>query len=492
MTQDSTPDSTPQSTSAKDTKSAAKNRLPKVAIIGRPNVGKSSLLNLLAGRRVSIVDPTEGVTRDRVSTVATLHPMYEGQPTRYLEIIDTGGYGISDSQNLTKSVERQIAMAVQEADIILFVIDAQTGVMALDIDVARLLRQGRAKGKTPGSADAIKAAKVPVLLIANKVDGPRHEADAYEATRLGFGEPIPVSASTQYRKHELFEVLREKIDFDAICETNESPNMGILMAVVGKRNAGKSTFVNALAGEERVIVSEVEGTTRDSVDVRFEMDNEIFTAIDTAGVRKTKSLDGDIEYYSHHRSLRSIRRADVVVFFIDASVPISQVDKQLGNEVLEHYKPAVIVVNKWDLAEKNYTEEEYVEYLDKNMKGLSFAPIIFVSSVQNRGVRDVVAMALNLHQQACHRMGTSELNRIVHELLDKHQPSSPHGHSPKIYYVTQLATNPPTIGLFVNDPTMFDPTYQRFLINRFRETLPFSEVPIKLLLRGKKGAPGEA
>lgn len=480
MTQDATP--------AKNTNPFDQNRLPKVAIIGRPNVGKSSLLNLLAGRRVSIVDPTAGVTRDRVSTVATLHPQYEGQPTRYFEVIDTGGYGIEDSQNLTQSVEKQIALAVDEADLILFVIDAQTGVMALDIEVATLLRQGRAKGKTISSPDAIKPAKVPVLLIANKVDGPRHEADAYEATRLGFGEPIPVSASTQYRKHELFEILREKIDFDALGE-NTNPDMGILMAIVGKRNAGKSTFVNALAGEDRVIVSEIEGTTRDSVDVRFHMDGETFTAIDTAGVRKTKSLDGDIEFYSHHRALRSIRRADVVVFFIDASVAVSQVDKQLANEVLIHYKPAVIVVNKWDLAEDKYTEEEYVDYLDKNMQGLNFAPIIFVSAKLNRGVRDVVAMALNLHQQANHRMGTSELNRIIHEILDKHTPSSPHGHSPKIYYVTQLATNPPTIGLFVNDPTMFDPTYQRFLINRFRETLPFSEVPIKLLLRGKKGAP---
>jgi len=456
-------------------------RIPKVAIVGRPNVGKSSLLNLLAGRLVSIVDPTAGVTRDRVSTICELPPIYAGEPTRYIEVIDTGGYGIEDSQNLTSHVEQQIAHAVAEADLILFVIDVQTGILPLDQQVARLLRQGR--------GDQIKAAKAPILLIANKVDGPRLDAEAFEAARLGFGDPIAVSASTQYHKQDLIEALRNAIDYDAIGATEAKPDPGILIAMVGKRNAGKSTFVNALAGEERVIVSEQEGTTRDSIDVRFEMDGKIFTAIDTAGVRKTKSLQDDIEYYSHHRSLRSVRRADVVVLFIDALVPVSQVDKQLGHEILKHYKPVVIVINKWDLAEKQYTQDEYVEYLDKSLQGLNFAPIIFASAKNNEGIREVVGMALNLHQQASHRMGTAEINRIMQEILTKHQPSSPHGHSPRIYYVTQLATNPPTIGLFVNDPTMFDTTYQRFLMNRFRETLPFSEVPIKLLIRGRKTAP---
>ena len=371
-----------------------KPRLPRVVIVGRPNVGKSSILNLLAGRRVSIVDPTAGVTRDRISTVVTLQPIYEGQATRYLEVIDTGGYGIEDSQNLTRDVEKQIAAAVAQADLVLFVIDAQTGILPLDQEVANLLRQGvkRKQGRE------MKSSPAPVLLIANKVDGPKLEADAFEAAKLGFGEPVPISANTKYRKHEFLELLREKIDFDAINSVSEHPDAGTLIAVVGKRNAGKSTFVNALAGEERVIVSEQEGTTRDSVDVRFEMDGHVFTAIDTAGVRKTKSLDGDIEYYSHHRALRSIRRADVVVFFIDASVPVSQVDKQLGGEVLEHFKPVVIVVNKWDLAEKDYTQEEYVEYLDKAMQGLNFAPIIFISAQKQQGIRDVVAMALTYNE----------------------------------------------------------------------------------------------
>lgn len=448
--------------------------IPKVVIVGRPNVGKSSLLNMLAVRRVSIVDPTAGVTRDRVSTTIELKSEDRAKPSRYIDVVDTGGYGIEDSQNLTAQVEEQIAHGLAQANLVLFVIDAQEGVTPLDKVVAKLLHTTRDK----------KGA--PVLLVANKVDDTQLEANIYEFLKLGFGEPIAVSASTARNRAELVDAILDRIDWEKIGATSEKPDPGVLLAIVGKRNAGKSTLVNALAGEERVIVSEIEGTTRDSVDVRFELDGKVFTAIDTAGVRKTKSLHGDIEFYSHHRALRSIRRADVVLFLIDAAVPVSQVDKQLSSELQRHFKPTVIVVNKWDLAQEKATQEDYLKYLDQELVGLNFAPIVFATASAKEGHREAAAMALNLYAQASHRVGTSELNRTLEQIIAERAPTSGIGRKPKIYYVTQLATNPPTIFLSVNDPNMFDAAYQRYLINRFRDTLPFAEVPIRLIIRGRQ------
>lgn len=450
--------------------------LPKVVIVGRPNVGKSSLFNLLANRTVSIVDPTAGVTRDRIETEVELPPTSPDSPPRRFQLVDTGGYGIEDSQNLTADVERQISLGVQSADLILFVMDAQTGIVALDQEVARLLRNSKTKAR--------------VLMVANKVDSEKLEPAAYEAQRLGFGTPLCVSATTSHNKWELIDAIVAAIDWTQFPDTHVPTDQGMLLAIVGKRNAGKSTLVNALAGQDRVIVSEVEGTTRDSVDVRFEIDGKVFTAIDTAGVRKGKSRKGDIEYYSHHRSMRSIRRANVCVLLLDATVPVSQVDRQLVNELLKHFKPCVVVVNKWDLNTNQITEEKYVEYLDKELQGLKFAPVVFISARENEGIREVVAVAQNLYEQASHRVSTAELNTIFHTILEEKAPTSGVGRRPKIYYVTQLEVHPPTIALFVNDPNMFDPSYQRFLLNRLRDDVPYSEVPIKLIIRARK-KPGE-
>ena len=469
--------------------------IPKIVIVGRPNVGKSSLLNMLAGRRISIVDPTAGVTRDRISANIELAPDEAGPP-RVVELIDTGGYGVEDVQNLTADIERQIARGLDLADVVLFVVDAQQGVTPLDQTVAQYLRQA--------GRDSQRRSETPILLVINKVDSLTQEPAAYEAMKLGFGDPVLVSAVTKHNLHELtnrlyralptHEQLLERYSSEQTdasggggVDASRALDEGLRLAIVGKRNAGKSTLVNAIAGEERVIVSDQEGTTRDSVDVHVEHRGEIFTIIDTAGMRKRKSVKQDIEYYSMHRALRSVRRADVCLLVIDATLPISQVDKQLSGEILKHFVPAIIVVNKWDLVEGQATQEDYMEYLDKELIGLSFAPIVFTSAKDREGIVEVLAMAHNLYEQASHRVSTSEMNEVFERIAEERGPSSKGGKRARIYYATQIEVRPPTIMLSVNAPELFEANnYQRFLLNRLRDELPYSEVPIKLVVRGKQ------
>jgi GTP-binding protein len=448
--------------------------LPKIAIIGRPNVGKSSLLNSLAGRRVSIVGPTAGITRDRVAYEIEVPPPKRGEPPRHCELIDTGGYGIYSGQEklslIRAEVERQINVAIDEAALILFVFDAQEGVTPLDKEFANVLRRRL--------GDLSR-----VMVLANKVDAASHVFLADEGYTLGFGQPFPISATTGTGKVELLETISQRIDFSAAVAP---PRTELLLAIVGKRNAGKSTLVNALAGSERVIASELPGTTRDSIDVRFEMDGQHFTAIDTAGVRKRKSLADDVEYYSLHRALRAVRRADVCMLLIDATVPVSQVDKKLAHEITEQYKPCVIVVNKWDLVADKLSPDDYPEYLGKMLKGLTYAPIAFICAKTGEGVKEAVQMALNLHHQAQKHVGTGELNRVFQDILNERGPSSKLGSAAKIYYVTQPATSPPTLAMFVNKPDMFDNSYQRYLLNQLRARGLFEEVPIKLIVRERR------
>lgn len=448
--------------------------LPKVAIVGRPNVGKSSLLNTLSGRRISIVDPTAGVTRDRVSTEVELPPARRGGKPRHCELIDTGGYGVYSGDeewgSLTADVERQIGLAVDESQLILFIVDAQSGIAPLDQEVARLLRKR--------VADLSK-----VVLVANKVDDRSHEAAAMDTMRLGFGEPAMVSATGKRGKHELLELISQRLGESAQAAPKAS---GLLLAIVGKRNAGKSTLVNTLAGAERVIASEIPGTTRDSVDVRFEIDGRTLTAIDTAGIRKRKSLANDIEYYSLHRALRSIRRADVVVLLIDATEQVGTIEKQLGSEIVEHFKPCVLAVNKWDLVQERTTTDKYVEYLEKVLTGLTYAPMAFISAKDNDNVRGLVKTASDLHEQAGQRVPTGQLNAVVQQILQQRGPSTRLGRQAKVYYATMASVHPPTIALFVNHPELFTQSYQRYLTNQFRKHLPYEEVPIRLLIRGRR------
>jgi GTP-binding protein len=291
-------------------------------------------------------------------------------------------------------------------------------------------------------------------------------------------------------KVDLTEAVAEQLDFEVGAPAEASSEL--LVAIVGKRNAGKSTFINALAGQERVIVSEVPGTTRDSVDVEVRLGGRRFMLIDTAGVRKKKSLAGDIEFYSFQRAMGSIGRADVVALFIDASVKISQVDKKLSREVAEQYKPVVLVVNKWDLAENVAEAEDYAEYLAKVFPHLSYAPISLTTATEGANVRQTIDLAGQLFAQARHRMGTGELNQVIREIVAERGPSHKGGtRPPKILYATQVATAPPTIVLFVNHLKSFDETYRRYVFNQLQDRTPFAEVPIRLIFRQRRGGEGE-
>ncbi len=458
--------------------------LPKLAIIGRPNVGKSSLFNRLAGKRISIVDPTPGVTRDRVTTVVELRPPpgTDDPDPRFVELMDTGGYGVyvaeggqiddagKDLAELTPDIERQIRSAAEQADLILFVIDAQDGVVPLDETVARLLRGA---GLSP-----------KVIPVANKVDDPSWDADGVEAAALGFGDPALVSANSGYGTRALGELLWDRVDAVRAHERPEDPT--VRFAIVGRRNAGKSSLVNALAGEPRVIVSEIAGTTRDAVDVRFELDGKALVAIDTAGVRKRKSWADDVEFYSNARTDAAIDRADVCVLLLDATERSSQVEKRLASQLEEKYKPAVIAVNKWDLVASKLSPKDYIEYLTQEFPGLEFAPIVFVSAKDSTGLRELLGMVANLAQQAAHREGTGRVNHAVRAILEARGPSSNLGTRAKVFYVAQIDVKPPTIAMVVNKPSLFEGSYERYFKNQLREHLPFSEVPIKLVFSERK------
>jgi GTP-binding protein len=430
-----------------------------VAIVGRPNVGKSSLFNWLAGRRIAIVDPTAGVTRDRVSTLVQLDD-------RYVELVDTGGIGVQDVDQLTAEIEQQIRLAIEQAAVILFVVDGRAGVAPLDEEVAERLRH----------------VNKPVLCVANKCDSPELDPQAAEFYKLGQSKVVCVSAQQNRGRKELCNLLQGLLPEAGGDEAPQS--VALKLAIVGRRNTGKSTFINCLARSERMIVSEVPGTTRDSVDVLFERDGLAFVAIDTAGVRRKGSIQSDIEFYSLARAERSIRRADVVLLFLDARLRVSKVDKQLAEYVLEQHKPAIFVVNKWDLMVPLPTGK-MGDYIRATFPNLEHVPIAFVTAKEGRNVHAVLNLAQNLHKQASARVSTGDLNRVLREAVAASPPPMRQNRRPKIFYGTQAATNPPTIVLFTNGPDLLDNTYLRYLLNTFRDRLPFSEVAIKLYVRHK-------
>ena len=430
--------------------------VPKVAIVGRPNVGKSSLFNWLARRRLAIVDDYEGVTRDRMTTLIE-------HEDRYFELIDTGGMGVVDEDDLTADVVRQIELAINSADVILLVVDVQTGMMPLDEDVAERLR----------------GVERPIVLVANKSDQPHQDMLAEEFHKLGRGHLICVSSTQNRNRDGLLELIGDRLP-EANDEIVDEPQMKV--TIVGRRNVGKSTFVNTLAESERMIVSEVPGTTRDSVDVQFEVDGQTFTAIDTPGLRKRKSQRTDLEFYGTHRAQRSIRRADVVLMFFDASETVSKVDKQLLGYVMENHKPCIFVINKWDQLHGQVPTDRWVRYLRGQFPTLAYAPIAFITGQTGKNVKALLNHASMLFKQSRERVSTGHLNRVIRAAVDAHLPPLHQNRRPKIYYATQVATEPPTIVMVCNDPKAFPNDYQRYLLGVLRDHLSFGEVPIKLYM----------
>ncbi len=435
-------------------------KLPVVAIVGRPNVGKSALFNMLAGRRISIVEPSAGVTRDRITSAISV-----GE--RYVELMDTGGMGIDDIDNLTEDVERQIRTAIEEATVILFVVDIRDGAMPLDQHVAHKLR----------------GVNKPVIFVANKADEERIDVNVGDLFRLGYGDPLRLSANSKRGREELLAAIHQHLPEDTPTDAPTAPELKV--AIVGRRNVGKSTFINSLAQADRVIVSEVAGTTRDSIDVRFERDGKAFVAIDTAGVRKKRSMATDIEYYSMHRAERSIRRADVVLHLFDPRLRISRVDKQLAEYILDNHKPAIFVVNKWDLAKESIPTEKWSDYLRKVFGMLDYVPIAFITATQGKNVYRLLNLAQELHKQAGKRARTGELNRVLALAMRTTTPAVRFNRVPKLYFAAQVAAFPPTVVMVTNGPDLFDRTYLKFLTKTVRDHFDFGEVPIRFILKTK-------
>ena len=444
--------------------------LPKVVIVGRPNVGKSSLFNWLAGRRIAIVDDMAGVTRDRVGALVQLG---DDTSPRFIELIDTGGIGMVDRDDLSEDVERQIDTAMNEADLILFAVDIRDELMPLDEEVAHRLRY----------------LKTPVILVMNKADYPGLDHRGAEFYKLGRGKPIAVSAQQNRNKKQLLQWIEEMLPPP---DASRPADTEMKIAVVGRPNTGKLTLINTLARTERMIVSERPGTTRDSVDVRFELDGVPFLAIDTAGVKRKARIRDSLDFYSIHRAERSIRRADVVLLFLDPTQGITKLDKQLADYVAQQYKPCIFAINKWDTMLNDPDDPSqgnmgrFANLVQHAFRTMTYMPMAFITAKTGKNVKALLNLSQSLYKQSLKRVSTGTLNRVLREAVESHPPASRENRTPRIYYATQVDVAPPTIVLFVNSTRLFDQTYQRYLLNTFRQKLPFRDIPIKLYMRSRK------
>ena len=449
---------------------------PFVALVGRPNVGKSTLFNRLAGEPLAIVDDTPGTTRDRLLAEAE----WNGRP---FHIIDTGGIDTIGgkeplsvgSADYIDQIRRGAEIAIREADVVLLLTDAASGVTPADKEVAQILRrnQKNVDGKP----------FPPVLLVVNKADNATFRMGAADFYELGLGEPYPISAVHGTGTGDLLDVLVEAFPPEETEEEDDS----VKIALVGKPNVGKSSLLNRIVGEERAIVSPIAGTTRDAVDTKMDFDGIPVTLIDTAGIRRRGKVEPGVEKYSVIRSMRAIERADVALLMIDAVEGISAQDAHIAGYVLEAQKSTVVLVNKWDAVEKdNETMQLYTDQIRKDLNFIAYVPILFISAKSGQRVDQVMPLALKVQEERLARLSTAQLNKILQEAQDAHHATSSSGKSLRIYYGTQVRSDPPTFLIYCNDPKLAHFSYVRYLDNQIRKTYPFSGTPIRLVFKGRR------
>lgn len=431
-----------------------------VAIVGRPNVGKSTIFNRLVGERISIVEDIPGVTRDRIYSEA------EWLNTKF-NLIDTGGIDISD-EPLIVQVRQQAEIAIDEADVIIFIVNGRDGITAADEEVAKIL---------------FKSNK-PVVLAVNKIDNYEMQDLLYEFYSLGFGQPFPISGTHGLGLGDLLDEVVKHFPNQDLVEEDEDR---IAFSLIGRPNVGKSSLVNAILGEERVIVSNIAGTTKDAVDTDFTRENQDFTIIDTAGMRKRGKVYETTEKYSVLRALKAIERSDVVLVVLDAETGIIEQDKRIAGYAHEAGKGIIIVVNKWDAVEKDtHTMKEFEKEIRQQFQFLSYAPIIFLSAKTKKRVHSLIPMIVQVSENHAMRVQTNILNEVIEDALAMNPTPSIKGQKLKILYTTQVATKPPTFVVFVNDPELMHFTYERFLENRIRDAFGFVGTPIKIYARKRK------
>jgi GTP-binding protein len=433
---------------------------PLVALVGRPNVGKSTLFNRLIEEPLAIVEDLPGTTRDRIYADAEWGGII-------FVFIDTGGLVPDSADDLEASVRGQVQIAIDEAEVIIFLVDVKEGVTASDLEIAHLLRRS----------------SKPVLLAVNKADNESRRQEAMEFYELGLGDPFPISALHGAGTGDLLDALLKA----APSETWDEPTEGTRIAIVGRPNVGKSSLLNAILGRQRMIVSETPGTTRDAVDSVIDWNEEQVTLIDTAGIRRRGRVEPGIERYSVMRALRAIQRADVALLLLDATEGVTEQDAHIAGYVVDEAKGLVIVVNKWDLVEKDtYTVQEYTFEIRRALKFVSYCPLVFVSATSGQRVKKAIDVALDVQQARSIRIPTGELNRLVGDVVARHAPPSKRGKRLKIYYATQIGVAPPSFVFFVNDPELVHFSYERYLENQLREAYGFEGSPLRITFRRRR------
>ena len=449
---------------------------PVVALVGRPNVGKSTLFNRLTGERLAIVDDVPGTTRDRLLSEAE----WTGH---YFYVMDTGGIDPAKNRNqaplsigskdFINQIREQADLAIQESDLILFIVDGQVGVTPADHEIANILRRKQ--------HDVDGKLLPPILLVVNKCESAKIRQIVAEFYELGMGEPYAISALHGTGSGDLLDAIIANFPEG---DNDEDEDDSIKIAIVGKPNAGKSSLLNKMVGEERAIVSEIPGTTRDAIDTKIIYEGLPVTLIDTAGIRRRGKVVPGVEKFSVVRSMKAIERADVAILVIDASTSITAQDTHIAGYIKDAWKSAIVVVNKWDLIEKDtYTINDFSAQIREELNFVDYVPLIFISALTGKRVDQVLPLALQVQEERLVRLSTSQINKILQRAQDMHAAPSKSGRSLRIYYGTQVRSDPPTFMLYVNDPQLAHFSYVRYLENQIRKEYPFVGTPIRLVFK---------